>query len=82
LVREPSAIGRWRFFTGDSTAPAKGLTRVDDWPIMPADTTSFWLKPFGFFDENPSIDVAPSDTAEGDHCHRGLDDEHGYAHHH
>ncbi len=58
------------------------ITRVEDWPIMPADTVSFWLKPFGFFDQNPSIDVAPSDTAEGDHCHTGLDDEHGYAHHH
>jgi primary-amine oxidase len=36
------------------------ITRVEDWPIMPADTVSFWLKPFGFFDQNPSIDVAPS----------------------
>ncbi|RYP82125.1 primary-amine oxidase [Nocardioides guangzhouensis] len=58
------------------------ITRVEDWPIMPADTISFWLKPFGFFDQNPSIDVAPSDTAEGDHCHTGVDDEHGYSHHH
>jgi primary-amine oxidase len=44
---------------------------------MSADTISFWLKPFGFFDQNPSIDVAPSDTAEGAHCHTGVDDEHG-----
>jgi primary-amine oxidase len=58
------------------------ITRPEDWPIMPADTISFWLKPFGFFDQNPSIDVPPSDTAEGDHCHTGVDDEHGYAHHH
>jgi primary-amine oxidase len=27
---------------------------------MPADIVSFWLKPFGFFDQNPSIDVPPS----------------------
>jgi len=53
------------------------ITRPEDWPIMPADTISFWLKPFGFFDQNPSIDVAPSDTAEGAHCHTGVDDEHG-----
>ena len=53
------------------------ITRTEDWPIMPADTISFWLKPFGFFDQNPSIDVAPSDTAEGAHCHTGVDDEHG-----
>ena len=58
------------------------ITRAEDWPIMPADTISFWLKPFGFFDQNPSIDVAPSDTAEGAHCHTGVDEEHGYDHHH
>ena len=58
------------------------ITRVEDWPIMPADTVSFWIKPFGFFDQNPSIDVAPSDTADGEHCHTGVDDEHDHAHHH
>lgn len=36
------------------------IPRVEDWPIMPADTVSFWLKPTGFFDANPSLDVAPS----------------------
>ncbi|WP_336820178.1 primary-amine oxidase [Gordonia sp. MMO-8] len=36
------------------------ITRPEDWPIMPADTVSFWLKPFGFFDRNPSLDVEPS----------------------
>ena len=36
------------------------VPRVEDWPIMPADTVSFWLKPTGFFDHNPSLDVAPS----------------------
>ena len=36
------------------------VTRVEDWPVMPADTVSFWLKPFGFFDQNPAIDVPPS----------------------
>jgi primary-amine oxidase len=45
------------------------ITRVEEWPIMPADTISFWLKPFGFFDANPSMD-AP-ETAGGDHCHPG-----------
>jgi primary-amine oxidase len=45
------------------------ITRVEDWPIMPADTISFWLKPFGFFDQNPSIDVPPSVKANGEHCH-------------
>jgi primary-amine oxidase len=33
---------------------------------MPADIVSFWLKPFGFFDRNPALDVPPS---EPDHHH-------------
>jgi primary-amine oxidase len=36
------------------------ITRPEDWPIMPVDTVSFWLKPFGFFDRNPALDVPPS----------------------
>jgi primary-amine oxidase len=36
------------------------ITRPEDWPIMPVDTVSFWLKPFGFFDRNPTLDVPPS----------------------
>ncbi len=43
------------------------ITRTEDWPVMPADTISFWLKPFGFFDRNPSLDVPPTPAA--DHCH-------------
>jgi primary-amine oxidase len=33
------------------------ITRVEDWPIMPVDSVSFWLKPFGFFDRNPALDL-------------------------
>jgi primary-amine oxidase len=36
------------------------LTRPEDWPVMPVDVVSFWLKPFGFFDRNPALDVPPS----------------------
>jgi primary-amine oxidase len=35
------------------------LTRPEEWPVMPVDTVSFWLKPVGFFDRNPALDVAP-----------------------
>ncbi len=49
------------------------ITRVEDWPIMPADTVAFWLKPFGFFDQNPSIDVAPSMKSGAEHCHTGVE---------
>ena len=41
------------------------ITRPEDWPVMPSDTVSFQLKPFGFFDRNPALDVPPS----GGHCH-------------
>jgi primary-amine oxidase len=46
-----------------------GLThfpRLEDWPVMPVDTTGFVLKPSGFFGRNPTLDIpAPG----GHHCH-------------
>jgi len=36
------------------------ITRPEDWPVMPVDTVSFWLKPFGFFDRNPALDLPPN----------------------
>lgn len=42
------------------------VTRPEDWPVMPVDTVSFWLKPAGFFDRNPALDVPPSPNG---HCH-------------
>ena len=36
---------------------------------MPADIVSFWLKPVGFFDRNPSLDVEPSAA----HCAPGME---------
>jgi primary-amine oxidase len=36
------------------------VTRPEEWPVMPVDATSFWLKPVGFFDRNPALDVPPT----------------------
>jgi primary-amine oxidase len=46
-----------------------GLThfpRPEDWPVMPVDYAGFTLKPIGFFDRNPTLDVPPSGNG---HCH-------------
>jgi primary-amine oxidase len=40
------------------------VTRPEDWPVMPVDTVSFSLKPVGFFDRNPSLDV-PAEPGHG-----------------
>jgi primary-amine oxidase len=45
------------------------ITRVEEWPIMPVDVVSFWLKPSGFFDRNPSLDAAPMDNGQAGACH-------------
>jgi len=39
------------------------VPRPEDWPVMPAERVGFTLKPFGFFDVNPSLDVPPSSGA-------------------
>ncbi len=31
--------------------------RPEDWPVMPVDRCGFTLKPVGFFDRNPTLDV-------------------------
>jgi primary-amine oxidase len=41
------------------------LPRPEDWPVMPVHHIGFKLKPFGFFDENPALDVAPPEHADG-----------------
>jgi primary-amine oxidase len=50
-----------------------GLThfpRIEDWPIMPVDTVGFRLRPEGFFDRSPVLDVpAASQPVAGGHCH-------------
>jgi primary-amine oxidase len=38
--------------------------RPEDWPVMPVARCGFTLKPTGFFDRNPALDVPPPDG----HC--------------
>ncbi|WP_432523981.1 primary-amine oxidase [Kineococcus sp. SYSU DK006] len=45
------------------------LTRPEDWPVMPVDTVAFQLKPSGFFDRNPALDLPPAGGSTGSHCH-------------
>jgi primary-amine oxidase len=42
------------------TVGATHFTRPEDFPVMPVEYVGFTLKPFGFFDRNPAIDLAPS----------------------
>ena len=44
------------------------IPRLEDWPVMPVVYIGFHLKPVGFFDQNPILDVAPPVHGNG-HCH-------------
>ena len=41
------------------------VPRLEDWPVMPVVTCGFALRPVGFFDRNPALDVPP----QPGHCH-------------
>jgi primary-amine oxidase len=43
------------------------IPRLEDFPVMPIAYTGFMLKPVGFFDGNPALDVPPS--TESHKCH-------------
>lgn len=40
------------------------VVRPEDWPVMPVEMVGFTLKPAGFFDGSPALDVPPP----GDQC--------------
>ncbi|MDR2986578.1 MAG: primary-amine oxidase [Nocardiopsaceae bacterium] len=35
------------------------IPRPEDWPVMPVERAGFALKPVGFFDQNPALDMPP-----------------------
>jgi primary-amine oxidase len=41
------------------------IPRLEDWPVMPVVRCGFELRPVGFFDRNPALDVPPPAA----HCH-------------
>jgi primary-amine oxidase len=47
------------------TFVAHHVPRPEDWPVMPVSYVGFHLKPWGFFDGNPALDVPVSPAA----CH-------------
>lgn len=55
-----SDVVLWHTFGTSHTA------RPEDWPVMPVDYVGFTLKPVGFFDRNPALDVPPTAPAT---CH-------------
>ena len=42
--------------------------RLEDWPVMPVERVGFALKPTGFFDGNPALDVPPGNGSAA-YCH-------------
>jgi primary-amine oxidase len=57
------------------TFGAHHVVRPEDWPVMPVATIGFTLKPVGFFDRNPALDVPrpvrPGASGDGTCCHSG-----------
>ena len=51
------------------TVGATHFCRPEDFPVMPVEYVGFTLKPLGFFDRNPAIDLAPGEKGpDGGHC--------------
>ena len=66
----PAFVARNRPIDGEDivvwhTFGAVHYPRPEDWPVMPVEYCGFTLKPVGFFDRNPTLDL-PAHHA--DHC--------------
>jgi primary-amine oxidase len=62
------------------TFVAHHVVRPEDWPVMPVTTVGFQLRPFGYFDSNPALDLP---RPHADHCPSGpaeVHDDHGDSH--
>ncbi|GGO85401.1 primary-amine oxidase [Wenjunlia tyrosinilytica] len=45
------------------------LPRLEEWPVMPVDHSGFTLKPTGFFDRNPALDLPRESGSGHGSCH-------------
>jgi primary-amine oxidase len=58
---------------------AHHIVRPEDWPVMPVSHIGFKLKPTGFFDGNPALDLPPSpDHASCQHHANGSNGSNGH----
>jgi len=45
------------------------VARPEDWPVMPVEQCGFKLRPWGFFDRNPTLDVPPGRQGHCEEAH-------------
>ncbi len=76
--QHPGGAGLPAFIAGDKDIDGADIVlwhtfgpthfpRLEDWPVMPVARCGFVLKPTGFFDRNPTLDVPPPAS----HCTPG-----------
>jgi primary-amine oxidase len=44
------------------------VPRPEEWPVMPVAYAGFTLKPVGFFERNPALDLPNPHHEHGDAC--------------
>jgi primary-amine oxidase len=50
------------------TVGAHHTPRLEDWPVMPVSYAGFMLRPNGFFDQSPALNVAPPEPRHHGAC--------------
>ncbi|HEY8912082.1 primary-amine oxidase [Lacisediminihabitans sp.] len=90
--QNPGGDGLPRYMAGDRSVDGEDIVlwhtfgpthfpRPEDWPVMPTDYAKFTLKPYGFFDRNPALNVPPNEPAhECSHGGGGHADHAGHQH--